>query len=273
MKTSKTDRDLSLGDSGISSVGAWLKAAREEKYETLEEVAKVTRIGKNYLEAIEEGAASKLPSLAYTRGFIRLYASHLGLSPEEALSLMEVSPAGPAETTPDIQLPPRITKSPLHSYRRSLIMITLLTLALASGYILLKPSQSSKTPVQSSRSDTAPSYQTDKAPVSMQQQSIPPPPTSQSPTLQKNGDNQGIVLRLKAVSDGKIHITIDGSVSQEYDLVAGDLVEWKAETAFVLDLDNAASVEGELDGVKLNPFGEQGKGAHLLLKADGIHKE
>ena len=78
---------------------------------------------------------------------------------------------------------------------------------------------------------------------------------------------------MKAVSDGKIHITIDGSVSQEYDLVAGDLVEWKAENAFMLDLDNAASVEGELDGVKLKPFGEQGRAAHLVLKADGIHKE
>jgi len=41
----------------------------------------------------------------------------------------------------------------------------------------------------------------------------------------------------------------------------------------MLDMDNAASVEGELDGVKLGPFGEKGSTAHLVLKADGVHKE
>jgi cytoskeletal protein RodZ len=264
MKTSRAERESYSDGFDISRVGAWLKIAREEKCETIDEVAKITRIGKNYLEAIEEGAAAKLPNQAYTKGFIRLYASHLGLSPEEAITMMEVRKA---EINPELQSNPQVTRKRLPAYSRNL-MIATLALALVSGYILLKPTQSSRVGI-------APSAQATKSLVNVQEQSAPPtpPPPSPSPALPKNSDNQGIVLRLKSISDGKIHITIDGSVSQEYDLVAGDLVEWKAETAFVLDLDNAASVEAELDGVKLNPFGEQGKAAHLVLKADGIHKE
>jgi hypothetical protein len=80
----------------------------------------------------------------------------------------------------------------------------------------------------------------------------------------------GIVLRLKAVSNGRLHITIDGSVSQEYDLVSGDMVEWKAEKMFLLDLENAGSVEGELDNTPLKSFGPAGKAAHLIIRQNGV---
>ena len=74
---------------GIKAVGAWLKAAREMKGESLNDISLVTRIGKSYLEAIEDGLLAKLPSTAYTRGFIRLYAAHLGLSPDEAIQILD----------------------------------------------------------------------------------------------------------------------------------------------------------------------------------------
>ena len=275
MNLSRTENKNHPDGFGISSVGAWLKVAREERGLTLDEVALVTRIGKNYLEAIEEGDLSKLPSQAYTRGFIRLYAAHLGLSPEKAIAMLEVNPADTAETFPAPLPDQKKFRSPLPAYSRGLTVIAILTLALAAGYLLLKPTSQNSPPVQNKRVEPLPADQALKAVAPQQEQSSPaeiesaPPP----PAQQKPGEYQGIVLRLKAVSDGKIHITIDGSFSQEYDLVSGDLIEWKAENTFMLDLENAASVEGELDGVKLNPFGEPGRAAHLILKADGIHKE
>jgi len=275
MNNSRTDNENHPDGFGISSVGAWLKGAREERGLTLDEVAKVTRIGKNYLEAIEEGARGKLPTQAYTRGFIRLYAAHLGLSPEKALAMLEVSPADSAETVPAPPSPQKKVRSPLPAHSRRLTGIALLTLALVSGYLLLKPTKESSPPVQSSRDATLPADQALKAVAPQPEQSLPPKnePAPSPPSEQTPAENHGIVLRLKAVSDGKIHITIDGSVSQEYDLVSGDLVEWKADTTFQLDLENAASVEGELDGVKLSPFGKQGEAVHLVLDADGSHKE
>jgi len=273
MKISGTEHEKHADSFEISSVGAWLKVAREERGITLDEVAKVTRIGKNYLEAIEEGDLSKLPSQAYTRGFIRLYAAHLGLSPEKALAMMTVDPASSVETHPDKPADPEQIRRPSPAYRRSLLLIVALTFALAAGYLLLKPAGQPGTPLHNSRVEALTADQALKTVPHQQQQNAPPisAPASSPPPQQLPGVSQGLVLRLKAVSDGKIHITIDDSVSQEYDLVSGDLVEWKAENAFMLDLDNAASVEGELDGVKLDPFGEPGSAAHLRLEADGVH--
>lgn len=272
MKISLTEKEIPGEDSPISSVAAWLKSAREARGETLDDVARVTRIGKNYLEALEEGDLAKLPSQAYTRGFIRLYAAHLGLSPETALAMMDAGQRDPvAETT---QTRPDAAGNYLHAYKRSFFLIAVLASVLTITYFLLTRTTPDNTPVQNSRIDAPPPQQTvtttNAPPAANPPQNTTP---AQPPPPAEAGDSQGVVLRLKAVSNGKITITIDGSFSQEYDLVSGDLVEWKAEDAIRLDLNNAASVEGELDGVKMAPFGDPGKAAHLVVKSDGIHKE
>lgn len=272
MKTSLTERENPAEDFPIQSVAAWLRAAREARGETLDEVVKITRIGKNYLEALEEGDLSKLPSQAYTRGFIRLYAAHLGLSPETALTMLDAGHRDPVAETAQIR--PEHAGKHLPVYRRSFILIAVLASALTITYVLVTRTSPGNTPTQNSRIDTPPPQQTiipaTTPPAGGPPQSNTP---SQPPPPPETADSQGVVLRLKAVSNGKITITIDGSFSQEYDLVSGDLVEWKAEDAIRLDLNNAASVEGELDGVKMAPFGPPGSAAHLVVKADGIHKE
>jgi hypothetical protein len=77
-----------------------------------------------------------------------------------------------------------------------------------------------------------------------------------------------VVLKLKVNQDCWLSITIDGSVSQQYDLKAGDLIEWKGERFFSLDIGNAGGVEAEFNGKALPPFGEIGKTAHVLLPAE-----
>lgn len=275
MNYSDTEKENPAGECDIVSVGSWLRRVREEKGETLDEISKITRIGKNYLAAIEAGDASKLPNQAYTRGFIRLYAAHLGLSPEEALSMVQQNLAEAVESR-HAPLPCHKGTKSRPPYRHIVILLTVLILTLAAGYVLFKPTKRTKAPELTVRIDTTQQSPAEKIPNSAQQQSLPSTPLSPPLPQQQNGDNshdEGIVLRLKAVSDGKVHIIIDGSVSQEYALVAGDMVEWKAASEFALDLENAASVEGELDGKPLQSFGNPGKAAHLLIRQDGIHME
>ncbi len=81
------------------------------------------------------------------------------------------------------------------------------------------------------------------------------------------GTHGGIILRLKVNQDCWLNITIDNTVSQQYDLKAGDLIEWKGEKVFTLDIGNAGGIEGEFNGKPLKPFGEPGKTAHVMLKA------
>lgn len=61
-------------------VGTMLKDTRIKKGEELEKIAKVLRIRKNFLEAIENSNYDELPPAPYGQGFVRAYAEYLGLN-------------------------------------------------------------------------------------------------------------------------------------------------------------------------------------------------
>ena len=68
---------------GASRVGAELRAARLRLGWSLPDVAQELRIRLPYLEAIEDGRIADLPGAAYAVGFIRSYATMLGLDAAE----------------------------------------------------------------------------------------------------------------------------------------------------------------------------------------------
>lgn len=96
-------------------VGERLRAAREEKGLSLEDVASETRIPRRHLESLEAGDWSSLPAPTYTIGFAKNYAAAVGLDrgeigdqlrdelggyrPETATS-ESFEPADPARTMP-----------------------------------------------------------------------------------------------------------------------------------------------------------------------------
>jgi cytoskeletal protein RodZ len=67
----------------LPTVGERLRAAREEKKLTLEDVAAQTRIPRRHLESIEKAAWDDLPAPTYTIGFAKSYASAVGLDRTE----------------------------------------------------------------------------------------------------------------------------------------------------------------------------------------------
>jgi transcriptional regulator with XRE-family HTH domain len=67
----------------MNELGERLRAAREEKELTLDEVAEQTKIPRNYLEALEEESLDAFTSPLHARGFLRNYALFLGLDAEE----------------------------------------------------------------------------------------------------------------------------------------------------------------------------------------------
>src|SRR4051794_39786938 len=60
-------------------IGATLREARERRQLTHEQVEAEIKIRAKYLRALEEEEFESLPSGTYVRGFLRAYASYLGL--------------------------------------------------------------------------------------------------------------------------------------------------------------------------------------------------
>ena len=57
-----------------------LKEERERKGYSLDDIEQATKIKKKYLTCIEQGAFYKLPSESYALGYVKNYASFLGIS-------------------------------------------------------------------------------------------------------------------------------------------------------------------------------------------------
>ncbi|OHB28825.1 MAG: hypothetical protein A2790_20500 [Phenylobacterium sp. RIFCSPHIGHO2_01_FULL_69_31] len=66
------------------TLGEALRAIRQDKGLTLPEVAERTRVRRSYLEAIEAMQLDALPSRPFTIGYIRAYATALGVDPDLA---------------------------------------------------------------------------------------------------------------------------------------------------------------------------------------------
>ena len=77
----------------MRTLGEQLRQAREARGETLKDVEGATRIRALYLEALEAGDPALFPGGAVQiRGFLRVYARHLGLSAEEAVAQFKKLP-------------------------------------------------------------------------------------------------------------------------------------------------------------------------------------
>lgn len=76
-KPSQKEKEL------LGRIGLKLRAAREAKGITLQEVSSITRIHLNFLKKIEFGETDELPGLAFVRGFIRNFLQVLELKDEE----------------------------------------------------------------------------------------------------------------------------------------------------------------------------------------------
>ncbi|MBI5179232.1 MAG: DUF4115 domain-containing protein [Nitrospinae bacterium] len=70
-------------------MGEKLKKERELRGVSLDEIAAATRIQKKFLQALEENRFDSLPAPVFITGFLRAYASHLGMDTDSVVSEFE----------------------------------------------------------------------------------------------------------------------------------------------------------------------------------------
>jgi len=93
-----------LAEPEVATVGQRLRAAREEKGLTLEDVAAQTRIPRRHLESLENSDWERLPAPTYTTGFAKSYASAVGLERGEIYEQLrgEMGGVRPTTTTSEV---------------------------------------------------------------------------------------------------------------------------------------------------------------------------
>ena len=70
----------------VATFGTWLRQQRELREVSLREVADVTKISIRYLEALEQDRFDVLPAPVFAKGFLRQYATYVGLKPDDVVN-------------------------------------------------------------------------------------------------------------------------------------------------------------------------------------------
>jgi cytoskeletal protein RodZ len=126
-----------VGRDGRSAVGERLRDAREIKGIDLFRAERDTKIRSKYLAALEDGDFTDLPGDVYTRGFIRNYATYLGLDADEIEEEWRSEAGAPDITRPAIVGPQPLTIRRGIVFQRShgvLAVVLILILVVASYF-------------------------------------------------------------------------------------------------------------------------------------------
>ncbi len=89
----------------METVGNYLRNIRLSRNISIDEVSRSTNIPRRYIENIERNNFSDFPGEIYLRGFIKSYASFLGVDPEFAINLYEKTILGEKEVPLEILVP------------------------------------------------------------------------------------------------------------------------------------------------------------------------
>jgi cytoskeleton protein RodZ len=103
--TTLIEDPTTLTTAAPSAVGGLLRATRMRHGLSLNDVAAALRIRRDYLDAIEHGRAESLPAPTYAIGFVRSYASALGLDPEEVARRYRAETGLAAKRRPELTFP------------------------------------------------------------------------------------------------------------------------------------------------------------------------
>ena len=82
------DQEANTTAAAAGGIGPQLRAAREKKGLTLDQIAAETRISRSHLEHIEAGSCDRLAGRTYAVGFARTYAKTVGLNEDDVVAMV-----------------------------------------------------------------------------------------------------------------------------------------------------------------------------------------
>ena len=262
------------------SVGAYLSQERNRKNISLVEIAKVTRISLQYLEALEKDEFQTLPASIFVRGFLRTYAAQIGLDPKEVLDLYEAQVDSLNELERKEAVAPPKKLEPLAKY-----ILTLFIIVLGVGIAFLFFKETSVPPSSSpTSSPEIPPARTPpaKAPPSAARASHEKGPLKEldiakpeknlgslpaSPVVAAGAKKEGkrYVLKVKAIEKTWLSIQSDDQPEFEALLQPNETAIWAAQRQFKILVGNAGGIEVFLNGNPQGPLGKSGQVVNLLL--------
>ncbi len=226
----------------MNSLGQELKAEREKRGVTLEEISRATRISLRFLVALEADNLQFLPGGFFTKSIIRAYAQYLGLNEKDVLSRYEVFLSGEKGLLPH---PQPASFAPRRPWAKVITAVVILAFSLAISYFIFRPSVEKAANVTRSLTVQAP------LPSSL--------PVKEETVEEKTPEPvKELRLRIQFRERTWIQVYADGVLVLDGIKLPGAAFEAVAKQEFLLHLGNAGGIAYTLNGLPGKAFGRSG---------------
>jgi cytoskeleton protein RodZ len=259
-----------------TGIGDVLRAAREEQGRTIEDVARVQRVRTDYLRALEDENFDTFGGDIYAKGFLRSYATELGLDPQPLLDTYrrEVSQddaraatlvsSGPATRPTPRGAPP--------AWVAWLVVGVVVLVGL--GFLgMVGGSRAPETASPDGDDIVEEEQDEDEAPPEDEPESDPPeedaPAEEEEEEEEPEETYEGVELLLALEEDSWLRVVVDGSNVLEQVVSAGETLQYQGDEQVEIRFGNAGGVRVEHNGEDVGSPGARGEALTVTFTPEG----
>ncbi len=225
----------------MDTPGKLLKTAREKKGKSLEDFANLLKIRYEYLKAIENEDYQFISGEVFVKGYMRIYATALGLDSDYILDLYKKQISTSQQTEQPVRVKtwrlPKVYKFP--AIIISVVLIVLFLILLFNSH---------KHSVKSAKE------------FRKQEVLLVEKPKIHS-------------LLIIATEETWVSVNVDRGISQERLLKAGEVMRWTASEGFSIKIGNAGGARVIFNGKDIGDLGPHGKVVKLNLPGNKVNRE
>jgi cytoskeleton protein RodZ len=252
-----------------TGIGDALRVAREEQGRTLEDAARTLRIRSDYLRALEDERFDVFGGDIYAKGFLRNYASELGLDPQPLLDTYrrEVGQddVRSAQLVTGVTPPKAGRAAPPPWIAWLLVAVVVLAgLAFIGGALGGRsPQVASDEPVgpPPAPAPTEPAERDEPEDEGAEEAAEEEPEPEAAP--------EGVELLLAFEEDSWTQVTVDGTVVFEQTVPAGTTESFEGAEQVAIRYGNAGGVRVQLNGEDLGAPGGRGQVVTVVYTPEG----
>lgn len=264
-------------------VGTTLKAAREQRGLSLEQVARSTKIRAATLRAIEANQMDRLPGGIFTRGFLRAYAREVGVDGEEAVRTymaefeppQEVAPPPVAETTWDeaaaAQLRERMNADGIGASVRMLLVGVTAVVALIGYNAFGEAAVNSLTSLIVTQPPPVVRPEPVRTPAPVATSGTPAPaPVVTPPPDPPVVPQSPVHVEIETTGECWVQAWADGASTLAQLLPEGERHVFDANEELVIRIGDAAALAYTVNGKPGRPLGVSGQPVTVRIKPDTV---
>ncbi len=244
----------------MESPGSFIKRERELRGITLDEIAAETKIGKNFLLALENDDYGSLPAPTFIKGFLRAYSKHIGLDGNDVVLRYEDFVE---RTTEEKEVVDEKVAQPVNRnyYLTAIIAVTGLVILILLSIYFFWP-DNSRTDQQSEKGKEVSERISKSTDITTTTEETKPP-ISDIPV--KDLPQKKHTLSFSASQETWLLVIVDDTVVKDVMLKPGENINWEGEKGFRVTIGNAGGVKAVFNGEPLELSGDTGKVVKLTL--------